>query len=209
MFFLGPLGPNLTLFHYVLYFSDIFFLWSFLSFYFLYFLLQKLKQLSVGRLVFYFVRSFWLSAFNSRADNTVINYCKSFCKFKAWCLHSTGEVSFLPATSFTVSLYLHHLSENSLSSSTIYGVFYAINWVHKLSVFENPNPCDNFLVRSIVEASSRAPRIPVKKAEPITSEILGLILQHYGESIVVTYLISGLSVCVYSYMLAFSAFPSF
>ena len=182
MFFLGPLGPNLTLFHYVLYFSDIFFLWSFLSFYFLYFLLQKLKQLSVGRLVFYFVRSFWLSAFNSRADNTVINYCKSFCKFKAWCLHSTGEVSFLPATSFTVSLYLHHLLENSLGSSTIYGVFYAINWVHKLSVFENPNPCDNFLVRSIVEASGRASRKPVRKAEPITPEILGLILQHYGES---------------------------
>ena len=125
---------------------------------------------------------FWLSAFNSRADNTVINYCKSFCKFKAWCLHSTGEVSFLPATSFTVSLYLHHLLENSLGSSTIYGVFYAINWVHKLSGFENPNPYDNFLVRSIVEASSRAPRKPVKKAEPITPEILGLILQHYGES---------------------------
>ena len=57
-FFLGRLGPNLTLFHYVLYFSDIFFLWSFLSFYFLYFLLQMLKQLPVGRLALYFVRSF-------------------------------------------------------------------------------------------------------------------------------------------------------
>ena len=125
---------------------------------------------------------FWLSAFNPRADNTVINYCKSFCKFKAWCLHGTGEVSFLPATSFTVSLYLHHLLESSLGSSTIYSVFYAINWVHKLSGFENRNPCDKFLVRSIVEASSRAPRKPVRKAEPITPEILGLILQHYGES---------------------------
>ena len=125
---------------------------------------------------------FWLSAFNSRADNTVINYCKSFCKFKAWCLHSTGEFSFLPATSFTVSLYLHHLQENSLGSSTIYGVFYAINWVHKLAGFENRNPCDKFLVKSIVEASSRVPRKPVRKTEPITPEILGLILQHYGES---------------------------
>ena len=97
-------------------------------------------------------------------------------------MQSTGEFSFLPATSFTVSLYLHHLLENSLGSSIIYGVFYAINWVHKLSGFENPNLCDNFLVRSIVEASSRAPRNPVRKAEPITPEILGLILQHYGES---------------------------
>lgn len=94
----------------------------------------------------------------------------------------TGEFSFLPATSFTVSLYLHHLQENSLGSSTIYGVFYAINWVHKLAGFENRNPCDKFLVESIVEASSRVPRKPVRKTEPITPEILGLILQHYGES---------------------------
>ena len=124
----------------------------------------------------------WLSAFNSRADNTVINYCRSFCKFKAWCLHSTGEVSFLPATSITVSLYLHHLLENSLGSSTIYSVFYAINWVHKLAGFDNRNPCDKFLVKSIVEASSRVLRKPVRKAEPITPEILGLIFQQYGES---------------------------
>ena len=127
--------------------------------------------------------TFWLSAFNSRADNTIINYCISFCKFiKAWCLHSAGEVSFLPATSFTVSLYLHHLLESSLGSSTIYGAFYAINWVHKLSGFENRSPCDKFLVRSVVDASSRAPRKPVRKAEPITPEILGFILQYYGES---------------------------
>ena len=117
----------------------------------------------------------WLSAFNSRADNSVINYCKSFYKFKAWCLHSTGEVSFLPATPITVSLYLHHLLENS-------SVFYALNWVHKLAGFENLNPCDKFLVKSIVEASSCVPRKPLRKAEPITPEILGLILQHYGES---------------------------
>ncbi|KAL9958766.1 hypothetical protein ACROYT_G035824 [Oculina patagonica] len=88
----------------------------------------------------------WLSAFNSRADNTVINYCRSFC------------------------------------SSTIYSVFYAINWVHKLAGFENCNPCDKFLVKSMVEASSRVPRKPVRKAEPITPEILGLIFQQYGES---------------------------
>ena len=65
---------------------------------------------------------FWLSAFNSQADNTV-NYCKSFCKCKAWCLHSTWEIYFLPATSITVSSYLHHLLKNSLGSSTIYSVF--------------------------------------------------------------------------------------
>ena len=96
---------------------------------------------------------------------------------------SSGEVSFLPATSFTVSLYLHHLLENSLGSSTIYSVFYAINWVHKLAGLEYRNPCDKFLVKSIVEASSRVPRNPVRKAEPITPEIIGLLIsQRYGES---------------------------
>ena len=92
---------------------------------------------------------FWLTVFNSRADNTVINYCQSFCKFKAWCLLSSGEFSFLPATSVTVSLYLHYLLESSLGSSTIQNVFYAINWVHKLAGFDNRNPCDAFIVQSI------------------------------------------------------------
>ena len=51
-----------------------------------------------------------------------------------------------------------------------------------------------FLVRSVSEASSRGPRNPVRKAEPITPEIIGFIM---GK--VVTYLISGLSVCVDSH----------
>ncbi|CAH3025295.1 unnamed protein product [Porites evermanni] len=113
-----------------------------------------LKQLPVGCLAFYFVRSFGSLPLILELITQLLII------FKAWCLQSTGEVSFLPATSFTVSLYLYHLLENSLGSSIIYGVFYAINWVHKLSGFENPNLCDNFLVRSIVEASSRAPRNP-------------------------------------------------
>ena len=70
----------------------------------------------------------------------------------------------------------------ALGSSTVYSVFYAINWVHKLAGFENRNPCDKFLVKSIVEAFSRVPRKPVRKAEPIIPEISGLILQHYEES---------------------------
>ena len=65
----------------------------------------------------------------------------------------------------------------------------------------------SFLLSLIVEASSRVPRETVKNAEPITPETLVLVFQQYGE--VVTYLISGLSVCVYLHMLAFSAFPSF
>ncbi len=144
----------------------------------------------------------WLSAFNSVADNTVINNFRSFCKFKAWCLHSTGEVYFFPATSITVSSYLHHLLENWLVSSTIYA-----NWVHKLAGFENCNPCDRFLVQSTAEATSRVPHKPVSKAEPISPEIFGLIFQQYGESCNLLD-ISFICMCFLLYA-GFSAFPSF
>ena len=132
--FLGPLGPILTFvsLHVLIFFSYIFGLVSFVILFSLFFA-PDVKAAASRTFGVLLCEKLWLSAFNSRADNTVINYCRSFCKFKAWCLHSTGEVSFLPATSITVSLYLHHLLENSLGSSTIYSAFYAINWVHKLA----------------------------------------------------------------------------
>ena len=55
-----------------------------------------------------------------------------------------------------------------------------INWVHKLADFEDVNPCDKFLVQSIAEASSNISCRPVRKAELITLEIIGLILKLYG-----------------------------
>ena len=127
-------------------------------------------------------KKLWFSALNVRADNTVLAYCKYFCKFKTWCLHSTREFSFLPATSITVSLYLHSLLEVPLGSSTIHNAFYAINWIHKLAGLENVNPCDKFLAKSIVEASSRISHKSVRKAEPITPEILSSLRKYYGDS---------------------------
>ena len=108
--------------------------------------------------MFYFVRSFGSLPLILKLITQLLIIVHHFVSLRR------GEVSFLPATSFTVSLYLHHLLESSLGSSTIYGAFYAINWVHKLSGFENCNPCDKFLVRSVLEASSCAPCKPVRKA---------------------------------------------
>ena len=64
------------------------------------------------------------SAFNARADDTVITYSRSFCKFEAWCSNHIREPSFLPATPITVSLYLNHLLELSLSSSTVHSALH-------------------------------------------------------------------------------------
>ena len=140
-----------------------------------------LKQLPVGRLALYFVRSFGSLPVILELITQLLIIVNHFVSLKRGACISLRSFLFSQLLHL-VSLYLHHLFDNSFGSSTIYSVFYAINCVHKLAGFENCNPCVKFLVKSIVEASSRVPRKPVRKAEPITPEILGLILQHSGES---------------------------
>ena len=141
-----------------------------------------LKQLPFGCLEFYFVRSFGSLSLILELITQLLIIVNHFVSLKRGACRALGRFLFsqLLLSQFPCICIIY--LKSSLGSSIIYGVFYAINWVHKLSGFENPNPCDNFLVRSIVEASSRALRNPVRKAEPITPEILGLILQHYGKS---------------------------
>ena len=54
--------------------------------------------------------------------------------------------------------------------SPVHIILYVINWVHKLAGFEDVNPCDKFVVKSIAEASGPTPRRPVKKSESTTPE---------------------------------------
>ena len=153
-FALSPLGPCIC--------SNVSF--PLLSF-FLPFSLSDVRRSACGTLGGEPCEKFWLSAFNSRADNTVINYCNLFRKLKAWCLHRDRGLSFLPATPMTDSSYLHTLLETSLSSSSVHNAFY------NLAGYDSSNPCNTFLAKSIAEASSRISRKPVRKAEPITPEI--------------------------------------
>lgn len=129
-----------------------------------------------------YCKMFLLSSLELIVLLSIIVIC--FAKFKSRCLYDTRGFSFLQATPITVSLYLHNLLETSLSSSTIHAARRAISWVHKFAGFEDFNPCEMFLVKSIAEASSRTciPRQPFRKAEPITPEIVGSIFKHYVES---------------------------
>ena len=152
-----------------------------------------LKQLPVGRLAGCFVKNFGFLPLILELITQLLIIVNRFVSLRRGACIALGRLLFSQLLRLQFSLYLHHLLENSLGSSTIHSVVYAIKWVHKLAGF--------------VEASSRVPREPVKKAEPITPEILGLISNIMGK--VVTYLISGLSVCVHLHMPVFSAFPSF
>ena len=80
--FLGPLGPNLTFVSCFNFLCYIFGLASFAILFSLFFA-SDVKAAATRAFGGQLCEKLWLSVFNSRADNTVINYCKSFCKFKA------------------------------------------------------------------------------------------------------------------------------
>ena len=141
-----------------------------------------LKQLPVGRLAFYFVRSFGSLPLILEPITQLLIIVDRFVSLRRGACVALGRFLFSQLLQSQFPCICINYLKISLGSSTIYSVFYAINWVHKLAGFDNRNPCDKFLVKSIVEASSRVLRKPVRKAEPITPEILALIFQQYGES---------------------------
>ena len=59
-------------------------------------------------------------------------------------------------------------------------VVYSIGWTHEVSGFENP--CDSFLVKSVVEGARRHLSRPCTKKEPITPEILRQLVDRFGKT---------------------------
>ena len=59
-------------------------------------------------------------------------------------------------------------------------VVYSIGWAHEISGFENP--CDSFLVKSVVEGARRQLSRPFTKKEPITPEILRQLVDRFGKT---------------------------
>ncbi|CAC5424022.1 unnamed protein product [Mytilus coruscus] len=73
---------------------------------------------------------------SSRSLNTRKKYQYAFNAFCKWTkLHN---ITPLPSSDYTVSLYLIHISQSAKSASKINEVIYAISWAHKLAGFNNP-----------------------------------------------------------------------
>jgi hypothetical protein len=104
----------------------------------------------------------------SKADTTQKKYRYAFNSWCTWSnLHSFPS---LPASQFSIALYLIHLSESAKSTSKIDEAMYAISWAHTLSGFSEP--CKSILVRSVREGAHRKIGHIVKKKTPITPDIL-------------------------------------
>ena len=79
----------------------------------------------------------------------------------------------MPATSYAVALYITHLTQFSLKSSTIRSHLSAIAFFHKIR--DQPDPTTSFLVKKLLISNSKI-EAPASIRKPITSKILsGLI----------------------------------
>ena len=133
----------------------------------------------------------------SNSKTTVKKYKFYFQKFKSWC--SECKLEFSPANSTTVSLYIGSLIQQGVSVSVLESNFYSIKSYHDNNF--KFNPCCDKLLTSILEGGRRILSKPVCKKEPITPEILKLIVARYGND----HDLSKLRICVL-FLLGFAGF---
>lgn len=116
-------------------------------------------------------------ALHSKAPRTIDQYSRSFQKFRVWA-SCFPEITALPTRPLDVALYLEHLIESDTSSSVFRSASCGISWANKLYGF--PDPCQDPLVKNILEAGARISAKPVVKKEPITPEMITSICSKYA-----------------------------
>ena len=84
----------------------------------------------------------------------------------------------MPTRPLDVALYLEHLFQGDTSSSVLHSASGGISWANKLYGF--PDPCQDPLVKNILEAGVRCSAKPVVKKEPITPEMISSICSKYA-----------------------------
>ncbi|XP_071171021.1 uncharacterized protein [Mytilus edulis] len=133
----------------------------------------------------------------SSSKSTVKKYKFYFGKFRIWC--SDCQLEFSPANSTTVCLYIGSLIQQGVGVSVLESNFYSIKWYHDINF--KYNPCSDKLLSNILEGGRRILSKPINKKEPITTDILKLIVSRYGSE----HDLSNLRVCLLC-LLGFSGF---
>ena len=111
-----------------------------------------------------------------KSENTNKKYDLYFNKFKKWC--EMHNVQYLPAPVSAVAVFLSSLVQSAVSNAVFSSYFYSIKWHHDLHVRENP--CENKVVNMLCEGARRILSKPVKKKEPITSDIIEKVVGHFS-----------------------------
>ncbi|CAG2209771.1 unnamed protein product [Mytilus edulis] len=134
---------------------------------------------------------------SSKAKSTNNKYRIYFEKFRKWCV-SFG-LQYSPATSTTISLYIGGLIQQGISVSVLESNYYSIKWHHDKNFKDNP--CSDEFLSLILEGGKRILSKPINKKEPVTPEILQMIISKYG----IENDLSSLRICVLC-LLGFSGF---
>ena len=110
---------------------------------------------------------------SSKSANSIKKYSFVFNKFKSWC--TNYNLCALPASVTTIAVYISYLVQREISTSVLYSAYYGIKWEHDLNLFTSI--FSEQFIKMILEGSVRILSKPVKKKEPITSDILKTILR--------------------------------
>ena len=134
----------------------------------------------------------------SCADSTSKKYINAFQRWRAWAeLHD--EVTVYPVAEAPFALYLQHVGDSTRSQSAVEEAYNAINWVQKLS---GTSPVsESSFVRTVVDGLKRKLAKPKLKKEPVTSDMLTVMVNSLTPSSPLTDIR-----LVASSLLAYSAF---
>ena len=104
----------------------------------------------------------------SKSDSTVKKYNYSFQAWKKYC--EVNNYSSLPGAPIIVALYLSGLKTSSGSYHSVNSAFYGIKWAHQMNGLVDPT--DNSFVKNILESAKRTAKIPCRKKDPVTSDMI-------------------------------------
>ena len=116
---------------------------------------------------------------HSRADSTVAKYGYAFQRWKTWATSHT-EVSTFPVSEVHFALYLQHLGETTHSVATVLEAANAISWVHQISGLDPVTKSP--MVRATMEGLKRSLARPKVKKEPVTAEMLAVLVESLGQT---------------------------
>lgn len=111
----------------------------------------------------------------SKSDNTNKKYFGAFQRWERF-ITSHGHKA-IPAKPAHVTLYLNHLLNQNSTYSVITSAVYSIKWAHTSNALEDPT--EHSFVKALVESSKRTSRKPVSKKDPITSNDLIQLCEHF------------------------------
>lgn len=134
------------------------------------FVREAVEDSGIGEdhILFGLSRSLSSHLLDARSDSTVKKY---FYGFKKWDKFIT-DYNFvsLPASPVHVALYLTHLLDSGFKFSSISTAVYSIKWAHEMC--GKTDPTSNSFVKNLVDSAKRSVKMPVKKKDPVTSDIL-------------------------------------